>query len=364
MVIGECGVSGFQADLWRLADSTHAGPSVLIHAESGLCLDVEGGRVPESSRALSRRGGDGPSSAAGGGAARGGGLDDDGTPTVLFECHGGANQLWRPAAETCTRDALGLCLGSERFRADLTWRSFDGTTGSGKVVPVGSDDSGLLWFFEADNWEMLIKVLDGCAINDRFWVFAAATTTVEYTLRVTDTALGTTAEYFNPLGNAADAITDTDAFATCSALSGSAAARISPPPIAKTTPSRSTADLGLKGDCVPSLTNLCLSTGGRFRVEAEWRDYDGNAGSAQAVPMGSEDSGLLWFFDSSNWEMLVKVLDACHLGDARFLMLAAATTDVEYTLRVTDTESGVFREFFNPLGNPSAALVDSFYTCP
>ncbi len=45
-------------------------------------------------------------------------------------------------------------------------------------------------------------------------------------------------------------------------------------------------------------------------------------------------------------------------------MLAAATTDVEYTLRVTDTDTGVFREYFNPLGNAAPALVDTFETCP
>ncbi|MCP4654899.1 MAG: hypothetical protein GY856_05705, partial [bacterium] len=77
------------------------------------------------------------------------------------------------------------------------------------------DDSGILWFFDADNWEMLVKVLDGCALNRRFWVFAAATTNVEYTLRVTDTVSGTVKTYFNPLGNAAAAITDAGAFATC-----------------------------------------------------------------------------------------------------------------------------------------------------
>ena len=83
------------------------------------------------------------------------------------------------------------------------------------MVPAGSDTSGLFWFFDADNWEVLVKVLDGCAINQRFWVFAAATTNVEYTLRVTDIESGALSEYFNPLGRAADAITDTSAFATC-----------------------------------------------------------------------------------------------------------------------------------------------------
>ncbi len=41
------------------------------------------------------------------------------------------------------------------------------------------------------------------------------TTDVEYTLRVTDTASGEIQTYFNPLGVASPAITDTGAFATC-----------------------------------------------------------------------------------------------------------------------------------------------------
>ena len=65
---------------------------------------------------------------------------------------------------------------------------------------------------------MLVKVLDGCGINDRFWVYAAATTDVEYTLEVTDTWTGQTVIYANPLGVSAAAITDTDAFATCGFL--------------------------------------------------------------------------------------------------------------------------------------------------
>ena len=61
----------------------------------------------------------------------------------------------------------------------------------------------------------MVKILDGCGFNDHFWVFAAATTNVEYTLSVTDTQTGITKQYFNPLGTAAAAITDTGAFATC-----------------------------------------------------------------------------------------------------------------------------------------------------
>ena len=82
-------------------------------------------------------------------------------------------------------------------------------------MPFCSDDSGLFFFFNEDNVEMLVKVLDGCGITGRFWVFAAATTNVEYTLRVTDTDTGTTKSYFNRLGTASPAITDTAALDVC-----------------------------------------------------------------------------------------------------------------------------------------------------
>jgi hypothetical protein len=81
---------------------------------------------------------------------------------------------------------------------------------------VSSDDSGLFYFFNADNWEMLIKVLDACQPPfDRFWVFASATTNVEYTITVTDTQEQVVKTYINPLDHPATPIQDTAAFATC-----------------------------------------------------------------------------------------------------------------------------------------------------
>ena len=110
-----------------------------------------------------------------------------------------------------------LRLHDERFDVSVTWRDFDGNTGVGTVVPSCTSDSGLFWFFDPNNWELLVKVLDGCGVNGHYWVFAAATTTVEYTLRVTDwdAPHSNTKIYRNPLGTAAVAIADTDAFATC-----------------------------------------------------------------------------------------------------------------------------------------------------
>ncbi len=116
---------------------------------------------------------------------------------------------------TCTPSQTRLCLNQGRFEVEVVWRDFAGGTGPGRPVPISVEDSGLFYFFDPDNWEILVKVLDGCAINDRYWVFAAATTDVEYTLTVTDTINGEHVQYFNTLGTASPAITDTEAFATC-----------------------------------------------------------------------------------------------------------------------------------------------------
>jgi hypothetical protein len=126
--------------------------------------------------------------------------------------------------EPCGPDADTMCLQGNRFKVEVSWRTQDGSTGSGMVAPCGTDDSGIFYFFNEDNWEMLFKVLNGCNYNDHYWVFFAATTNVEFTTRVTDTltgfvksynSSGQSIEYTNPLGQPANAVTDTTAFATC-----------------------------------------------------------------------------------------------------------------------------------------------------
>ncbi len=284
--------------------------------------------------------------------------------------------LERPG-DGCQHDLSHLCLNGNRFRVDVEWRDYQGLTGSGRVAPYNSDDSGLFWFFSEDNWEMLIKVLDGCGINDRYWVFAAATTDVEYRLQVTDTATGDTRSYFNPLGSAAPAFTDSDAFATCAAAASDPSAGAGAQnagfrlarPIDSPGADRGRRDhvgaevAGSPGrkssySCRETPAALCLSRYSRFRVEVEWQDHEGHRGVGRVGPFGSTDSGLLWFFSPDNWEMLVKVLDGCALND-HYWVYAAATTDVQYTLRVTDTESGEVSEYENALGNAAEAITDA-----
>ena len=124
----------------------------------------------------------------------------------------GANPV--DGGNDCIPDNDTLCLNNNRFKVEVVWNTADDSD-SAIVVPGGTGDSSNLWFFSPENWEMLFKVLNGCGINDRYWVFFAATTDVGFTATVTDTQTGDVKQYSNLLGQAADAVTDTDAFATC-----------------------------------------------------------------------------------------------------------------------------------------------------
>ncbi|MCG8456224.1 MAG: hypothetical protein MI919_08070, partial [Holophagales bacterium] len=120
------------------------------------------------------------------------------------------------ATTDCVADADTLCLGQDgRFRAEIVWRDFDDNSEQGRAVDIDRRDSGLFYFFDENNIEMLLKVLDGCAINGHFWVFFAATTDVEFTLTVTDTENDTPKEYRNLLGEPAQPVLDVEAFAAC-----------------------------------------------------------------------------------------------------------------------------------------------------
>ncbi len=240
-----------------------------------------------------------------------------------------------------------------RFYTSVEWTDPLGQSDSGQIADFGTDESGLFWFFNAENLEFLVKVLDGCSINGHFWVFASAATDVGYELSVTDAATGDRRVYTNPLGTLAPAIGDTAAFATCA---------IPSEPLGPDhgIPMEWTAGEG----CVPSATRHCLRQG-RFEVVVDWADFVGQTGPGSVVPYGTDESGLFWFFSEDNWEMLVSVLDGCSINE-RYWVFAAATTTVGYDLTVTDTTTGEARTYHNPLGQLADAIgdTDAFATCP
>lgn len=124
-------------------------------------------------------------------------------------------QLTVLPAPTCTSTSTALCLGDAHFEVTAHWRDFAGNTGVAHTVPdqlEGAGDYGLLWFFTADNPELLVKVLDGCGINGRYWVFISPGSNVEYAVTVRDVRSGQTRTYSNPLHSFPSLFADTNSF--------------------------------------------------------------------------------------------------------------------------------------------------------
>ena len=51
-------------------------------------------------------------------------------------------------------------------------------------------DSGYFWFFNPSNVELTVKVLNGCGLNNQWWVFISGLTNQGWTLHVRDTQTG------------------------------------------------------------------------------------------------------------------------------------------------------------------------------
>lgn len=115
----------------------------------------------------------------------------------------------------CLPTDTRLCLAGGRFAVEGTWTDFEGNSGPVHVLPRRTPYSGALWFRFPDTYEVLVKLLDACTINHRFWVFVTASANIEYHLTVTDLAAHRSVTYDNPLGRSSPAIDDFDAFATC-----------------------------------------------------------------------------------------------------------------------------------------------------
>jgi hypothetical protein len=111
----------------------------------------------------------------------------------------------------CVANATSLCLNGARFRVTVAWATATGASGAGQAVPLTAD-SGYFWFFNAANIELVVKVLDACGVNARFWVFAGGLTNVDVVTTVTDTETGAEKIYTNPLGTAFQPLQDTSAF--------------------------------------------------------------------------------------------------------------------------------------------------------
>jgi hypothetical protein len=116
-----------------------------------------------------------------------------------------------PPLAACAAGDSRLCLGGSRFAVDAEYILADTSSGPGHALAITAD-TGAFWFFGSSNLEMLVKVVDGCALGGHFWVFAAGLTDVQTVLTVTDTATGAARRYVNPQGAPFAPVQDTAAF--------------------------------------------------------------------------------------------------------------------------------------------------------
>ena len=118
------------------------------------------------------------------------------------------------APKSCAAGSGRLCLSGGRFSVEAFYRTSGGEEQLAAAQYL-TNDSGYFWFFDENNVEVLVKVLDACTLFERFWVFGAGLTNVEVRLVVTDTETGEVRQYVNTQGNAFQPIQDTQAFSTC-----------------------------------------------------------------------------------------------------------------------------------------------------
>ncbi len=259
--------------------------------------------------------------------------------------HGRELWVYTPDGEACVPSERALCLGGGRFKVEADWRGFNGESGWGRAVSL-TPDTGYFWFFDPANVEVILKALDGRGVNGHHWVFYGALSSVEYILTVTDTQTGAVRRYVNPPGRLGS-VADTIAFGPLGATVAETVKKGPEPRIGELLVT-TTRTAPATGSCAPSSTRLCLN-GGRFAVEARWKDFAGHTGAGQAVPLPGGDTGYFWFFDEANVEVVLKVLDGSSLN-GRFWVFYGALSTVEYTLTVTDTLTGVVKVYTNPSG--------------
>ncbi|MXW00107.1 MAG: hypothetical protein F4X59_00995 [Holophagales bacterium] len=98
--------------------------------------------------------------------------------------------------------------------------------------------------------------------------------------------------------------------------------------------------------CTP--TNTALVFDGDYRVSMCYTTPDGSVGHAESGIWSSQESGLLWFFNRGNAEVLVKVLDACSLpssegGTGHRWVFVAPVTTLAFNLEIAAPSGQVWR---------------------
>jgi hypothetical protein len=102
----------------------------------------------------------------------------------------------------CVPSSSTACLQGGRFSASVTHG------GNTSQVSSATSESAVFWTFSSTNLEILVKVLNGCGANGRYWVFAAGATSLSHDVTIEDHVKGIIVRY----PNASCPLTDTSTF--------------------------------------------------------------------------------------------------------------------------------------------------------
>lgn len=115
--------------------------------------------------------------------------------------------------------------------------------------------------------------------------------------------------------------------------------------------------------CSRSAETACLQ-GGRFEVKVSWNNGSGN-GTGKIMSFGgqrteNDESAFYSFQAATNFEMGVKMLDACIplFGD-KFWVFISGLTDQGWDVTVRDTATGAVRTYSNTPGQLSKTFADT-----
>jgi|GEM_PF-1489543 len=242
----------------------------------------------------------------------------------------------------CVPSATALCLSSDRFKVTAQWRTPAGQSGTGQAVRL-TPDTGYFWFFQNSNVEFVLKIINGCGLSRRFWVFAGGLTNVQVDITVEDTFTGARKTYRNAQNTAFQPIQDTGTFANCSARRPRG--RSESEDLATTSAPATTAT-----------ADALLLRQGRFRVTANWRLPNGQSGAGQAVHL-TDETGYFWFFGPDNVEMVLKILDGCGFSNTLWFF-AGGLTNVGVDITVEDLTTGARKTYSNPQNVAFAPIQD------
>ena len=255
---------------------------------------------------------------------------------------------------------------------------------------LNSSQSGLLYFFQPDNAEVLVKVLDACDQpgNDYWWVFVAPVTTLAFNLSIDPPDGGEPWTHRNPKGGATATTKSSLQAFPCSPASSASGAAVADPVagvegvdlvdagflVSGVAPT-SVARVGPAGQ-LPVTVTLPVTAGGEAQCEPQpvttlrggfsvdmcveyVKDGQTVVEKVKDYGLNSEQSAILYFFQPDNAEVLIKVLDACDQpgNDYRWVFVAPVTT-LAFNLSIDPPDGGEPWTHRNRLNQTAAARSD------